>query len=212
MVVTRCLSLYETRRRSQKTSRNVSLRMTTADRTFGPIARHIVLVGLMGTGKSSVGRALAAKLGRVFTDTDRKVESLASRPVREIFETDGEEVFRGLEAKVLQEVLSATEPSIVAAAGGVVTRDENRQLLLERGKTGDVVVVWLRANTQELLERVQKGLHRPLLDADPSGTLTEMERLRTPWYDDVSSFVVDTNGLSIDQVANVIIEQLDQGI
>jgi shikimate kinase len=171
---------------------------------------HIVLVGLMGTGKSSVGRKLASQLQRTFVDTDKRVEEMTGKSVRDIFIHDGEEAFRALESKVVIDVLQDSESSVIAAAGGVVTRPENRKVLLESCSSGATKVIWLRADTAELLARVQKGVHRPLLDADPSGTLTAMERDRTPWYEEVASFVVDTNGLSIEQVASSILAVLEK--
>ena len=171
---------------------------------------HIVLVGLMGTGKSSVGRKLASQLQRPFVDTDKRVEEIAGKSVRDIFTHDGEEAFRTLESKVVVDVLQTSESSVIAAAGGVVTRPENRTVLLENCSKGTTKVIWLRADTAELLARVQKGAHRPLLDADPSGTLTAMERDRTPWYAEVASYVVDTNGLSIEQVATAVLAVLEK--
>lgn len=170
---------------------------------------HLVLVGMTGSGKSSVGRYLASALKRDFIDTDKRVESTAGKSVREIFETDGEETFRQFEAQVLREVLASDGQTVVAAAGGVVTRSENRQELRERCNTGEAIVVWLRANTAELLQRVQKGTHRPLLDKDPQGTLASMERARTPLYEEVASVVVDTDELSIDQVGQLVLTLLE---
>lgn len=169
---------------------------------------HIVLVGLMGTGKSSVGRQLASILSRPFIDTDKKVESRAGKTVREIFEIDGEDSFRALESQVVADVLGSSSPSVIAAAGGVVTQEPNRDVLLRHRNAGDCVVVWLRADTSELLNRVKKGVHRPLLDTDPSGTLTAMARDRTPLYEQVASIAVDTGGMTIAQVAELVLAQL----
>ena len=169
---------------------------------------HIVLVGLMGTGKSSVGRQLASMLHRPFVDTDKKVEARAGKTVREIFETEGESKFRLLESEIVAEVLKSDSPSVIAAAGGVVTQLVNREELLRHRDNGRCVVVWLRADTSELLARVQKGVHRPLLDADPSGTLTTMARDRTPLYEQVASVSVDTSGLGIVQVAEEVLSCL----
>lgn len=170
---------------------------------------HIVLVGLMGTGKSSVGRQLASLLRRPFVDTDKKVEARAAKTVRAIFENDGEIAFRSLEAEVVNDVLESRSPSVIAAAGGVVTQETNRDVLLRHRENHNCVVVWLRANTSELLTRVQKGVHRPLLDTDPSGTLTAMARDRTPMYESVASVAVDTDGLNIAQVADEVLRQLE---
>ena len=174
------------------------------------IPKHIVLVGLMGSGKSSVGRHLAAQLDREFVDTDKKVEALAGKSVRDIFLEDGEDNFRLLETKVVQQVLKNEKTSVIAAAGGVVTRSDNRDALLRSRNAGQCVVVWLRANTDELLQRVQKGVHRPLLDNDPRGTLASMEETRTPMYEEVASVIVDTDGLNIEQVTQLVLTMLER--
>lgn len=176
----------------------------------GSFPTHIVLVGLMGTGKSSVGRQLASALSRPFIDTDKKVEARAGKSVREIFESDGESEFRSLESQIVAEVLNSESASVIAAAGGVVTQSVNREELLRQRDNGRCVVVWLRADTNELLARVQKGVHRPLLDADPSGTLTTMARDRTPLYEEVASVAIDTSGLSIVQVADEVLSRLGE--
>jgi shikimate kinase len=172
------------------------------------VALHIVLVGLMGTGKSSVGRHIAATLQRTFVDTDKRVEAVAGKSVREIFEQDGEMQFRSLEAAVVEEVLDAVEPTVIAAAGGVVTQERNRATVLRHRDAGRCVVVWLRADINELLTRVRKGAHRPLLDQDPSGTLTAMASERAPYYEQVSSVVVDTDGKSISDVASDVLKHI----
>ena len=90
-----------------------------------------------------------------------------------------------------------------------MTQETNRDVLLRHRENHNCVVVWLRANTSELLTRVQKGVHRPLLDTDPSGTLTAMARDRTPMYENVASVAVDTDGLNIAQVADEVLRQLE---
>jgi shikimate kinase len=169
---------------------------------------HIVLVGLMGTGKSSVGRQLASVLHRPFVDTDKKVEARAGKNVRDIFETEGENAFRSLESQIVADVLHSQNSSVIAAAGGVVTQEVNRDVLLRQREDGRCVVVWLQADMNELLGRVKKGVHRPLLDADPSGTLASMARDREQFYEQVASVVVDTSGLTIAEVADEILAQL----
>ena len=181
---------------------------TSSEQLASTLPTHIVLVGLMGTGKSSVGRQLASMLNRPFVDTDKKVEARAGKTVREIFEADGEAAFRAVESQVVNEVLDTDVPSVIAAAGGVVTQEPNRNVLMRHRENKQCVVVWLRANTDELLTRVKKGVHRPLLDADPSGTLTAMARDRTPMYEQVASIAVDTDGMSIVQVADAVLSQL----
>src|SRR5262245_1009332 len=123
------------------------------------MARHIVLVGLMGSGKSTVARALAQRLHRPVVDSDAEIEAKTGRTVREIFATDGEAAFRALETESLQAALDSDEPSVIAAAGGVVLSATNRAAL----RAADARVVWLRAEPELLVARVAGGDHRPLL-------------------------------------------------
>src|SRR5690606_28853570 len=125
-------------------------------------ARHVVLVGLMATGKSTVGAILADRLRRPLVDTDSDVESATGRAVRDIWADGGEGEFRRLETAALAAALERDEPTVIAAAGGVVLAEVNRALL----SSPDVDVVWLRATPATLLERVRRvhDDHRPLLD------------------------------------------------
>jgi shikimate kinase len=164
-------------------------------------AGHLVLVGLMGVGKSTVGRALAARLGRPFVDTDAMVEARAGRSVRDIFAQQGEAAFRDLESEVLHDVLGGDEPLVVAAAGGVVLREQNRAELRRRADR----VVWLRADPALLVERVRAGGHRPLLDDDPEGTLRRLESEREPLYREVADAVVSVDGRTVHEVVEAVL-------
>ena len=137
---------------------------------------HIVLVGMMGVGKSAVGRALAQRLGRPLLDTDALVEDEAGRSVREIWRVDGEDAFRDREERVLGAALATETPSVIAAAGGVVLRSTNRAALA----AADAHVIWLLADVDVLLNRVRNGMHRPALDDDPEGVLRKMFDDRHP--------------------------------
>ena len=106
-----------------------------------PANQHVVLVGLMGTGKTTVGRALAERLHRRLLDSDLLIEARTGRTVRQIFQDEGEPAFRALETEVLIEALAQTTPSVIAAAGGVVLSEQNRRAL----KAAPAKVVWLRA-------------------------------------------------------------------
>jgi len=149
--------------------------------------RHVVLVGAMGVGKTTVGRRLARELQRPFADADEQLELRAGRTIPAIFRDDGEQAFRRLESEVLVDLLGGPHPLVVAAGGGVVTRPENRALLGRRA-----FVVWLRASPGFLAARADPT-HRPLLAGDPDPTVT-LERLiaaRTPLYDEVADATVD---------------------
>lgn len=163
--------------------------------------RHLVLVGMMGVGKTTVGRCLAAKMGRDLLDSDALIEAREGRTVREIFVADGEDAFRVIETDVLIESLAAAEPAVIAAAGGVVLRPENRAALRSSGAR----VVWLRADPALLLDRVANGAHRPLLDDDPETALRTMFEQRAPLYREVADAIVSVDGRSINEVVEAVL-------
>jgi shikimate kinase len=149
--------------------------------------RHVVLVGPMGVGKTTVGRRLARELQRPFADADEQLELRAGRTIPAIFREDGEPAFRRLESEVLADLLGRAHPLVVAAGGGVVTQSENRALL-GRG----AFVVWLRASAAFLAARADPT-HRPLLAGEP-GPATALERLiatREALYEEVADATVD---------------------
>ncbi|MGQ0616910.1 MAG: shikimate kinase [Acidimicrobiia bacterium] len=148
---------------------------------------HIVLVGLMGSGKTTVGRRVAARLGRPFVDADEALAEHHGRTVRQVFEEDGEPVFRAMESAVLAELLARADPTVIAAGGGVVVPAENRELL----SRPDVFVVWLRAGAAFLATRTAKKEGRPLLDGDPETVLARLAAERQGFYEEVADVVVD---------------------
>ena len=162
--------------------------------------RHLVLVGLMGSGKSSVGRRVADRLKRPFVDTDTRIERRVGRTIREIFATDGEDAFRDLETGVLADVLSAPEPAVIATGGGIVTREQNRDLLATQQ------VVWLRGSVDTLSIRVASGSNRrPLLDGDVRGRLVALDETRRDLYRAVASEIVDVDDRSLDDVVDLVL-------
>jgi shikimate kinase len=163
--------------------------------------RHLVLIGLMGVGKSTIGRALAERLGRPLVDTDVTILERTGRTVREIFSDDGEPAFRALETDVLQESLRAEQPAVIAAAGGVVLDPVNRKTLLD----ADARVVWLVASPELLIDRVTSGGHRPLLDDDPAGTLARMRQDREALYREVADAVVSVDHRSVNEIVEAIL-------
>jgi shikimate kinase len=162
---------------------------------------HLVLVGMMGVGKSTVGRIVAAELDRPLRDSDEMIEDRTGRTVREIWSTDGEPAFRALETEMLVEALREPEPSVIAAAGGVVLSERNRAAL----KDADAQVVWLLADVEVLLDRVRNGMHRPLLDDDPEGTLRRMYDDRAPLYQDVADAIVSVDNRTPADVAKAVL-------
>ncbi len=163
--------------------------------------RHIVLVGMMGVGKSSVGRTLASRLDRRLYDSDEMIERSTGRTVREIWETDGEPFFRALETEALRSALAESEPAVIAAAGGIVLSPENRRRLA----TDDACVVWLLAGIDVLLERVDNGMHRPLLDDDPEGGLRSMFEQREHLYREVADAIVSVDRRSLNDVVQAVL-------
>jgi shikimate kinase len=167
------------------------------------VADKVVLVGMMGTGKTSVGRRVAAALGWRFVDSDEQIEARTGRTVREIFEADGEAAFRVLERDALAAALADPAPAVVAAAGGVVLDPANRDLLRDAGK-----VIWLTAEPEVLVSRVDTGDHRPLLAGDPLGTLRRLAAERQTLYRDVADEVVPVDEIDADAVAELIVSEL----
>ena len=170
-------------------------------------ARHLVLIGMMGVGKSSVGRRLALRLGRPFVDTDKLVEEAAGKAVPEIFADDGEPVFRRLEALAVGEALDSDTWAVVAFGGGAVLDPANRDRARERA-----LVVWLQAPARELARRVSAaqrrsgGLARPLLVAgSPEATLEAIAAEREECYRAAAHVLIDTAGRSPGQVATAVL-------
>lgn len=162
---------------------------------------HLVLVGMMGSGKTTIGRIAAERLGRPFLDTDLIIEARTGRSVRQIFAEDGEDAFRSLETQVLVEALESPTPAVIAAAGGVVLRPENRAAL----KRAKARVIWLCADPLVLVDRVRSGGHRPLLDADPEGTLRRMWNDREALYREVADAIVGVDGRSVHEVVEAVL-------
>jgi shikimate kinase len=132
------------------------------------------------------------------------LEERSGRTVREIITADGEPAFRDLEAVVLADALAGETPAVIAAAGGVVLRPDNRAVVRERaGK-----VVWLSAPLDVLLARVRHGKHRPVLDQDPEATLVRLEQERDPLYREVADAIVLSDGRPAEQIADQILTLL----
>lgn len=169
----------------------------------------IVLVGLMGTGKSTVAWELAQQFAVPCLDTDKIVEQRVGKSVREIFSDNGEDFFRDVETEVLTECLHTPDGAIIAAAGGVVLRQENRALLVSGSKSGKCVVVWLTAPPEVLAHRTAKGTHRPLLDNDRLGVLSKMATDRHELYRSVADVIVDVSERTAESVVSLIVQAVD---
>ncbi len=152
--------------------------------------RNIYLVGLMGAGKTTVGRMLAKRLGRLFLDSDHEIVERTGVPIPTIFEIEGEDGFRRREAQTIHE-LTAGSDLVLATGGGVVINPENRQRLHETGW-----VVYLNVPPRLLYERTRHDRNRPLLQVeDPLARLEELHAVRDPLYREAAHMVVDGSHL-----------------
>lgn len=168
-------------------------------------SRKIVLVGMMGTGKSSSGRRLARRLHSSFLDLDECIERRAGRSIREIFASDGEETFRSLEEDELRRALNEPGSLVIAAGGGIVVRESNRRTL-----SGVNDVIWLQASVDVLARRVRTRArrhegHRPLVDGDPKERLSALMDERRDWYHEVATAIVVVDDRTVDQVVDDLV-------
>ncbi len=162
-------------------------------------ASNIILVGPMGAGKSTIGRALAAHLNLPFEDSDRVIENRTGADIPWIFDVEGEEGFRRRESAVLQELVKA-QGIVLATGGGIVMSAGNRRCLRAGGQ-----VVYLTASLEQLLERTYKDRKRPLLQVDdPKQKIIELIELRDPLYREVADHIVNTDKRSPKTVAHEI--------
>ena len=165
--------------------------------------RTVVLVGLMGAGKSTVGRRLADLLGVRFVDSDNEIEVAADMTIPEIFERFDEQYFRDGERRVIARLL-ADEPCILATGGGAFLSRENRTIIGDGG-----VSVWIKADLETLWERVRDKSGRPLLNGDnPKGVLTDLLEARYPLYATAEIVVNSAAGDPHEIVVNAIVEEL----
>lgn len=150
--------------------------------------QRIFLIGPMGSGKTTIGKLIAASIGYDFVDSDREIEQRTGVSIPTIFHYEGEEGFRDRETQVLDE-LTQRDRIVLATGGGAVLRPENREILSERG-----FVVYLKVSVRVQLMRTAKDKNRPLLQtADPRKTLTDMAKIRAPLYDETSDFAINTD-------------------
>lgn len=162
------------------------------------------LVGLPGSGKSSVGRVLARRLGVGFTDSDVVIEQRIGEPIRCFFEREGEARFRDLEQEVIAE-LCAARPGVLATGGGAVLREANRRALHE-----GCTVLYLRSSPEELHRRLRHDTQRPLLQVkDPRAKLQQLYRERDPFYRETAHFVIETGRPTVQTLVGMILMQLE---
>src|SRR5262245_17189927 len=166
---------------------------------------NIYLVGMMGAGKTTVGRLLARRLKLRFVDSDQEIEARCGVKIPLIFEIEGEAGFRAREAQVLAE-LTALEGIVLGTGGGAVLAEENRKRLSAHG-----TVVYLRAKPEDLFERVRHDRNRPLLaTADPLGRLGELYTQRDPLYRAIADLTVDTGAQGVPALARELLMKLEE--
>ena len=166
-------------------------------------SKNIVLIGPMGSGKTTIGRRLAHKLNQEFFDTDHEIINKTGVTIDHIFDIEGEEGFRERESKILENLCQMSN-IILATGGGIVILTKNRKILKNAG-----LVVYLSSSVDQLLRRTAKSKTRPLLEnsTDRKKTITELVEARDVYYREVASFVVDTTGKKLHEVINLIIRR-----
>ncbi len=165
--------------------------------------KTIVFVGMMGAGKTAVGRTLAAQLGATFRDSDHEIEKAAQRTIAEIFGRDGEAFFRHKETQVIERLLDGT-PGVLSTGGGAFMSEANRKIMSEKG-----VSVWLNADLDLLWDRVRHKDTRPLLrTADPKGTLRGLYETRVPVYSRADLMVRSEPGVSLERMGHRVRDAL----
>ena len=164
---------------------------------------NIVLVGSMGSGKTTVGRRLAHELNQDFFDTDHEIIDKTGVTIDHIFDIEGEDGFRERESKILENLCQMSN-IILATGGGIVILPKNRKILKNAG-----LVVYLSSSVDQLLRRTAKSKTRPLLEnsTNRKKTVTELVEARDVYYREVASIVVDTTGKKLHEVINIIIRE-----
>ena len=168
-------------------------------------SRNIFLVGMMGAGKTTVGKALAQRLEREFVDSDRLLVERTGVPVATIFEIEGEAGFRRRESALIAE-LAGTTGRVVATGGGAILSPENRAVMRAQG-----LVIYLRARLESLWERTRHDTSRPLLATpDPRATLATLLEARDPLYREAAHVIVDTGSQSASTLVSRVVAALDR--
>lgn len=166
--------------------------------------RNIVLIGVPGAGKTTVGSILARKLGRDFIDTDQKIEEISGKTISEIFIQDGEAIFRKTEKDVIEQSI-AKGNAVISLGGGALMNSDTRELVKTQR------TIWLQTGLAQAVDRIGMNRNRPLLLGNVRGQLADLMAAREPFYIECAHEVVDTNQLSADQVADLIVAKLEQG-
>lgn len=167
--------------------------------------RNIILIGFMGSGKSSVGVRLSYRLRRTITDTDKMIERLNQMTISEIFERLGEEEFRQMETQCLERLLQEPEVQIISAGGGLPMRERNRELLKQLG-----TVVYLRVTAETVCMRLASDTTRPLLQGEnPEEKVRKLLKERSGMYESAADVIIDVDEKDFDKVLDEILEKIE---
>jgi len=175
-----------------------------AEHTSRPPADNIILIGLMGAGKTTIGKLLASSMGKIFVDSDHEIQRRTGVDIPLIFEFEGEAGFRKREAEVLQDVAQLSN-IVLATGGGAILREENRELLRKSG-----TVIYLRVPVNELKRRTRFDKNRPLLQtANPQARLVELFNQRDPLYQQTAHIILDSGRQSVRVLVQTLIKKLE---
>lgn len=171
------------------------------------LAQNIILIGFMGSGKSSIGKQLSRRLGYDYLDTDDLIVSKAGKSITTIFETEGEPSFREFETEILEEfLLSSKKNFVLSTGGGIILSEKNQPLLKSLG-----IVIWLDASPDVLFERATRQTKRPLLEVEyPRRTFNELLAKRLSLYRETCDIEIDTTCLSYSQTIEAILNNFEE--
>jgi shikimate kinase len=166
---------------------------------------RVLLIGMMGAGKSTTGKLLADRLGWPYLDSDDEIERQTGKTVPEIWKAEGEPAFRAEEARVLAQACTSDGPAVVSVAGGAVLDPDNRAFIRRGG-----LIVWLRADVSTLVRRVGAGTGRPLLDGGAAEAMARLYEERAPIYSELAGLTFDVDRMSPPQVVDKIVAALKE--
>ncbi len=166
------------------------------------LSKSVVLIGLMGTGKSAIGKKLSKKLGVLFSDSDKKIEQFSGKSVEQIFKESGEAHFRKLEEKVFCDLFER-DPHIISSGGGTILSTRSRQFISDCSYS-----IWLKSDGEKILSRIKKGSERPLIsNGNPKDILKQKLIERKQFYNK-ANFHLENADISIEELITQIIEKL----